>query len=177
MDTACRNANQLEEATAEAFEQHPNAPIIRSFPGLGSLTGARVLAEIGDDRTRFANAGSLKAYAGSAPVTRASGKSCVVMSRRVKNQRLASVGNVWRPSSRSRGHPAPEPTTTAERKPETAMSPHSETRLTASWECSSTPSRTESPTTKRGPSPITHRRSSPLKQLDSLSAWDVSFSA
>jgi transposase len=95
LDTACRNADQLEEAAAEAFEQHPDAPIIRSFPGLGSLTGARVLAEIGDDRARFANAGSLKAYAGSVPVTRASGKSCVVMSRRVKNQRLAAVGYVW----------------------------------------------------------------------------------
>ncbi|MET7309326.1 IS110 family transposase [Streptomyces sp. NPDC005571] len=95
LDTACRNADHLEEAAAEAFEQHPDAPIIRSFPGLGSLTGARVLAEIGDDRTRFANAGSLKAYAGSAPVTRASGKSCMVMSRRVKNQRLAAVGYVW----------------------------------------------------------------------------------
>ncbi|MER7509559.1 transposase [Streptomyces lavendulae] len=65
------------------------------MPGVCSLTGARVLAENGDDRTRFANAGSLKAYAGSAPVTRASGKSCVVMSRRVKNQRLAAVGHVW----------------------------------------------------------------------------------
>ncbi|MER7001222.1 hypothetical protein ABT342_37045, partial [Streptomyces sp. NPDC000410] len=38
---------------------------------------------------------SLKAYAGSAPVTRASGKSCKVMSRKVKNQRLAAVGFVW----------------------------------------------------------------------------------
>ncbi|MFF9722475.1 transposase, partial [Streptomyces gardneri] len=45
--------------------------------------------------TRFATAGSLKAYAGSAPVTRASGKSCRVMSRKVKNQRLAAVGYVW----------------------------------------------------------------------------------
>jgi transposase len=35
----------------------------------------RVLAEIGDDRTRLADARALKAYAGSAPVTRASGKS------------------------------------------------------------------------------------------------------
>ncbi|MFI9825875.1 transposase [Streptomyces sp. NPDC052013] len=95
LDTACRNAEHLEEAAAEAFEQHPDAPIIRSFPGLGTLTGARVLAEIGDDRARFANASSLKAYAESAPVTRASGRSCVVMSRRVKNQRLAAVGYVW----------------------------------------------------------------------------------
>jgi transposase len=53
-----------------------------------------VLAEIGD-RTRFAAARSLKAYAGSAPVTRASGRSGTVMHRRVKNQRLATVGFQW----------------------------------------------------------------------------------
>lgn len=95
LNTACDNAEQLEEAVTQAFAEHPDAPIIRSFPGLASLTGARTLAEIGDDRTRFANAGSLKAYAGSAPVTRSSGKSCVVMSRKIKNQRLAAVGYVW----------------------------------------------------------------------------------
>lgn len=95
LNTACDNAEQLEEAVTQAFAEHPDAPIIRSFPGLASLTGARILAEIGDDRTRFANAGSLKAYAGSAPVTRSSGKSCMVMSRKVKNQRLAAVGYVW----------------------------------------------------------------------------------
>ncbi|WP_406320091.1 IS110 family transposase [Streptomyces sp. NBC_01637] len=95
LNTACDNAEQLEEAVTQAFAEHHDAPIIRSFPGLASLTGARILAEIGDDRTRFANAGSLKAYAGSAPVTRSSGKSCMVMSRRIKNQRLAAVGYVW----------------------------------------------------------------------------------
>jgi transposase len=62
---------------------------------LGPLTGARVLAEIGDDRSRFTHARSLKAYAGSAPVTRASGKSLSVTHRRVKNQRLAAVGYLW----------------------------------------------------------------------------------
>lgn len=55
----------------------------------------RVLAEIGDDRSRLTDARSLKAYAGSAPVTRASGKSLTVIHRRVKNQRLAAVGYVW----------------------------------------------------------------------------------
>ncbi|WP_406409362.1 hypothetical protein [Streptomyces sp. NBC_01643] len=37
----------------------------------------------------------MKAYAGSAPATRASGKSVAVLARRVKNQRLAAVGYVW----------------------------------------------------------------------------------
>lgn len=63
--------------------------------GPGSLTGARVLAETGDDRSRFTNARSLKTYAGSAPVTRTSGKSLIVTHRRVKNQRLAATGYVW----------------------------------------------------------------------------------
>ncbi len=45
--------------------EHPNAEIITSLPGLRSLTSARVLAEIGDDRSRFADARSLKAYAGA----------------------------------------------------------------------------------------------------------------
>lgn len=58
-------------------------------PRPGALLRAGVLAEIGDDRTRFADARGLKAYAGSAPVTRASGKSVSVAARRVKNQRLA----------------------------------------------------------------------------------------
>jgi transposase len=95
LDAACTNAEELAASTTAAFEQHPDAEIITSLPGLGSLTGARVLAEIGDDRSRFADARALKAYAGAAPVTRASGKSLTVMHRRVKNQRLASVGYLW----------------------------------------------------------------------------------
>ena len=54
-----------------------------------------VPAEIGDDRSRFADARALKAYARAAPVTRASAKSLTVMHRKVKNQRLASVGYLW----------------------------------------------------------------------------------
>ncbi|WP_344628273.1 IS110 family transposase [Kitasatospora arboriphila] len=94
-EASCAAADDLAEASVELFEQHPDAAVITSFPGLGALSGARVLAEIGDDRTRFADAKALKAYAGSAPVTRASGKSHAVMVRRVKNQRLAAVGYVW----------------------------------------------------------------------------------
>ncbi|WP_405499033.1 transposase [Nocardia sp. NBC_00511] len=60
--------------------------------GLADLTGAGVLAEIGDDRTRFANDRALKAYAGSGPVTRASGKSIAITHRRINNDRLAAAG-------------------------------------------------------------------------------------
>ncbi|SEU43095.1 IS110 family RNA-guided transposase [Nonomuraea wenchangensis] len=95
LDAACRAADDLADATNEAFHQHPDAAVITSFPGLADVTGARVLAELGDDRTRFADARALKAYAGAAPITRASGKSLVVHHRKVKNQRLAAAGYVW----------------------------------------------------------------------------------
>ncbi len=95
LDATCVNADELEQAAVEAFAQHPDAPIITSFPGLGMITAARALAEIGDDPSRLTDAKALKAYAGAAPVTRASGKSHYVMHRKVKNQRLAAVGYVW----------------------------------------------------------------------------------
>ncbi|MFE5754632.1 IS110 family transposase [Streptomyces massasporeus] len=74
LEAACTAADDLARAVEEAFPQHPDADVILSFPGLGVQLGARVLAEIGDDRHRFTDARGLKAYAGSAPITRASGK-------------------------------------------------------------------------------------------------------
>ncbi len=94
-EAACTAADDLAEAAIAHFEQHPDAEIITSFPGLGKLAGARVLAEIGDDRSRFADARGLKAFAGSAPITRASGKKTVVLHRHIKNRRLAAVGPIW----------------------------------------------------------------------------------
>ncbi|WP_433505483.1 IS110 family transposase [Pseudonocardia halophobica] len=99
LDAACDNADQLAEAAAQAFRAHPDAAIITSFPGQGELTGARILGEIGDDRARFVDARALKAYAGSAPITRASGRVRSVTTRRIKNQRLAAAGYVWAFSS------------------------------------------------------------------------------
>ncbi|GHD80418.1 hypothetical protein GCM10010317_102400 [Streptomyces mirabilis] len=54
-----------------------------------------MLAEIGADRHRFTDAWGLKAYAGSAPVTRASGKKHYVGRRMVKNDRLNHAGYLW----------------------------------------------------------------------------------
>jgi transposase len=95
LDAACASADDLEHAATESFNLHPDAGIITSFPGLGALTGARVLAEIGDDRSRFQDAKGLKAYAGAAPITRASGKTRSVTRRRVKNNRLNAAGYIW----------------------------------------------------------------------------------
>jgi len=95
LDAACQSADDLEAAATESFSRHPDAGIITSFPGVGALTGARLLAEIGDDRSRFKDARGLKAYAGAAPVTRASGKKRSVTRRHVMNNRLAAAGYIW----------------------------------------------------------------------------------
>ncbi len=93
--TECASIDQLSAAVAIAFRQHPDYEVITSFPGIADQSGARLLGEIGDDRTRFDDARSLKAFAGSAPVTRASGRSLVVSQRRIKNVRLAAAGFTW----------------------------------------------------------------------------------
>ena len=66
---------ELEAALSEHFEQHPDAKVVLSLPGLGTVLGARVLGEFGDDRTRFSGPKSRKNYAGTSPVTKASGHS------------------------------------------------------------------------------------------------------
>lgn len=95
LDAICVTLGELETAMEAAFTAHPDAAIVTSFPGLGTQLGARILAEIGDDRTRFADARALRAFAGAAPVTRASGRTRNVYARRAKNDRIAAAGYVW----------------------------------------------------------------------------------
>jgi len=95
LNAAAANVVELERALTEAFVQHPDAAILTSFPGLGTVLGARILGEIGDDRTRFTDAKALKAFAGTAPVTRASGKKTSVTRRVVRNRRLGQAGYLW----------------------------------------------------------------------------------
>jgi transposase len=90
LNAVCGSVDQLAAALTEAFEQHRDYKVITSFPGLADISGAIVLAEIGDDRDRFRDDRALQAFAGSAPVTRAPGKSRTVTRRRTKNNRLAA---------------------------------------------------------------------------------------
>jgi transposase len=70
------------------FGRHPAAEIICSQPGLGPILGARVLAEFGDDPHRYTSAKARKNYAGTSPITRASGKKKIALARFVHNDRL-----------------------------------------------------------------------------------------
>jgi transposase len=86
---------RLEATLTDRFEQHPDAKVIRSLPGLGMILGARVLGEFGDDPNRYADAKSRKNYAGTSPITKASGTRRVVLARFARNRRLADACYRW----------------------------------------------------------------------------------
>jgi len=77
------------------FEQHPDAVVVRSQPGLGTILGARVLGEFGDEPNRYDSAKSRKNYAATSPITRASGTKRVVLARHVRNRRLGDAIYLW----------------------------------------------------------------------------------
>jgi hypothetical protein len=81
----------LASEVETSFGQHPDAEIYQSQPGLGAVLGARVLAEFGDDPHRYLDAKARKNYAGTSPITRASGTKRVVLARHVRNRRLADA--------------------------------------------------------------------------------------
>jgi transposase len=85
----------LDTAMTVAFEDHDLSKVITAVPGLATVLGARVLSEIGDDPARFTTASGLRAFAGTAPITRASGRSKSVRVRHVKNKRLADACHWW----------------------------------------------------------------------------------
>jgi transposase len=78
----------LQRQVVAHFGRHPDAEILASQPGLGQILGARVLAEVGDDPTRYATAKAGKNYAGTSPITRRSGKTKLVTARSIHNDRL-----------------------------------------------------------------------------------------
>jgi transposase len=90
-----RQIAELETSLAEHFEAHPDADIYRSQPGLGVVLGARVLGEFGDDPNRYTDAKSRRNYAGTSPLTVASGKKHAVLARHVRNRRLYDAIDQW----------------------------------------------------------------------------------
>ena len=132
------------------------------------ILGARVLGEFGDDPNRYADAKSRKNYAGTSPITRASGKHHVVLARYARNRRLADACYLWafaaltaspgarsvlRPTPSRRRHPPPSPTSPRQ------------------------PPRRHPPRLPPTPHPLrrTHRLGTPTPNspLDTYHPWDV----
>lgn len=65
----------VDEAIAEQFAAHADAPLFASLPGAGDVLAPRLLVALGCNRSRFASAAELQQQAGIAPVTVKSGRT------------------------------------------------------------------------------------------------------
>jgi transposase len=95
LSTMRAEISRLEQELASSFDAHPDAKVVRTLPGLGTVLGARVLGEFGDDPNRYATPKSRKNYAGTSPITRASGTKTAVLARHARNRRLADALYMW----------------------------------------------------------------------------------
>src|SRR6266511_1141338 len=86
---------QLGQVVADHFGRHRDAERYLSQPGLGVVLGARILGEFGDDPHRFTDAKARRNYAGTSPITRASGSRRVVLARSARNRRLGDAVHQW----------------------------------------------------------------------------------
>jgi hypothetical protein len=90
---------QLGEVVAAHFGRHRDAERYLSLPGLGVVLGvvlgAQILVEFGDDPPRYTDAKARRNYAGTSPITRASGSKRVVLARYARNRRLADAVQQW----------------------------------------------------------------------------------
>lgn len=93
---------------------HPDGPIFLSFFRTASLTAARLLAEIGDDRGRYPTNEALAAHAGASAVARESGRHKSASFRWACNHRLRQAITTLADTSRHR-HPWAHATYTAAR--------------------------------------------------------------
>jgi transposase len=87
--------DRLGAVVGEHFGRHRDAEIYLSLPGLGAILGARILGEFGDDPDRYADAKARKNYAGTSPITKASGTKKVVLARYARNRRLGDALQQW----------------------------------------------------------------------------------
>lgn len=88
------------ERIQQRFTQHPDSGLFGSLPGTGVKLAPRLLAELGDNRARFATAEGLQAYAGTAPVTFQSGQIEKHLVRRACQPFLRSALHLWADRSR-----------------------------------------------------------------------------
>ena len=164
-----RQIADLEAELATHFEAHPDADIYRSLPGLGVILGARVLGEFGDDPNRYTNAKCRKNYAGTSPLTIASGRKRAVLARHIRNNRLYDAIDRG-PSAPSRTVPARVPTTTSTAPLATCTTkPYAPSETGSSASCTAAYATTPT-TTNTKPGHTDRPRHRPL---DNLRPWDV----
>jgi transposase len=94
LDELCAKLEAPEEREPGQGCEHRDATILRSLPGVGRIVLAAMLAEA-PEPLRRRDYHALRALSGQAPITRQSGKSCIVLRRYACNKRLAEALYHW----------------------------------------------------------------------------------
>jgi len=170
--TVNQQIKALEGQVEAHFRGHPDAEIILSQPRLGPILGARVLAEFGDDPTRYACAKARKNYAAASPITCQSGKKKTVMARYVHNDRLRDAlgRQAYSALTASAGARAYYGLLRARNMP---TKPRCGNWPTA-WSASSTAASKPAPSTTRRPPGHSKTTANSPPPLDTPNPWDVS---
>jgi transposase len=100
LQTLAAQIQAYRQRIEQLFNDHPDHDLFGSLPGAGRKLAPRLLGELGSNRQVFASAEALQCYAGTAPVTRRSGKSCFVHIRRMCNKTLRTTVYLWANESR-----------------------------------------------------------------------------
>jgi transposase len=94
LDGLCAKLEAATESPSGQIREQRDVTILRSWPGIGRIVLATLLTEATEPlRTRDYHA--LRALAGTAPVTRRSGKQCFVIRRLACNKRLQNAVHHW----------------------------------------------------------------------------------
>ncbi|SBS73933.1 hypothetical protein MHPYR_180128 [uncultured Mycobacterium sp.] len=163
--------SHLEVELATHFEAHPDADIYRSLPGLRVILGARVLGEFGDDPNRYTSAKCRKNYAGTSPLTIASGRKRAVLARHIRNRRLYDAIDAWAFCAITRSPGARATTTSTERLETYTTKPYAPSATGSS--ASSTAAYATTPRTTNTKPGDTDRTPQQPTPLDNLRSWDV----
>ena len=78
---ARKTIKEFDAKIATVMKQHSDAHLFTSLRGAGPALAPRLLCAFGSQKDRWADADSLAAFSGIAPVTRKSGKQCQVQRR------------------------------------------------------------------------------------------------
>ena len=93
LDGLCAKLEARESPSGQNCEQR-DVTILRSWPGIGRIVLATLLTEA-TEPLRERDYHALRALAGTAPVTRRSGKQCFVTRRLACNKRLQNAVHHW----------------------------------------------------------------------------------
>jgi transposase len=94
--------DEYRDRINQLFNNHPDRDCFGSLPGAGEKIAPRLLSELGNDRARFGSHEELQMYAGTAPVTRQSGKRSFAKMRHACNKTLRTTLHLWADLSRPR---------------------------------------------------------------------------